>query len=116
MNRAAALTAAAICAIHAIVMAVFVVYYVVGLISGEGASVVRAIMSTILIALAAFALAALARAWLRGQSWARTPTIVWCVLLLPVAFTMVQAGSLALALAVGGSALIGAVAAARAFR
>jgi hypothetical protein len=49
-------------------------------------------MSALLILTFAVALLAVARAWWTDKPWPRTPTILWNLLLLPVAFNMWQVG------------------------
>ncbi len=63
-----------------------------------------------------FAIAAglLGRAWLRGAGWPRTPTMLWNALLVPVAWSLHDAGRNAIGLAVAVLALAGLVGAVRA--
>jgi hypothetical protein len=68
-------------------------------------------MSVVLIALFAVALGFLARAWLRGADWPNTPTIVWSLLLLPVAWGLFQGGRGLIGALVGLVALTGLVSA-----
>lgn len=47
------------------------------------------------------------RAWLQGARWPRTPTIVWCLLTLPVAWTLGTTAGPAVGLALAGVSLAG---------
>lgn len=67
-------------------------FYAVGLGRGESDSPARVVMSIVLIAIFAVALAVLAVAWWRGAGWPGTPTAVWNALLLPVAWGLFQGG------------------------
>lgn len=67
-------------------------FYAVGLARGESDNPVRVVMSIVLIAIFAVALAVLAVAWWRGAGWPGTPTAVWNALLLPVAWGLFQGG------------------------
>lgn len=82
----------------------FAAFYVYELVVGEGSDAARVLMSAVLILVGGGGLAALARGWLVGARWPRTPTLVWSALLVPVAFGLLQgnqalAGWLVLALA-----------------
>ncbi len=104
--------AAAVCAVQGLVLLAFCVYYLVELGRGSSQDAVRVVMSALLIAVFGGALLALARAWLTPAGWPRTPTLVWDVLLLPVAWGLHQSGQDLVAVAVGASALAGVVSAA----
>lgn len=80
---------------------------------GRGASddATRVVMSAVLIAVFAALLAVVARGWLRGQDWPKTATVVWNVLLLPVAWSLVQADQRWVGVLLGAVALAGVVAA-----
>jgi hypothetical protein len=82
--------AAALTALQALTLAGFAVYYVVELVLGEGSDATRVVMSALLILVGAVSLGAVARGWLGGASWQRTPTLVWNVILLPVGISLVQ--------------------------
>ena len=92
----------------------FCAFYLWELVQGAGDDPTRVVMSVVLIAVFAVLLGVLGRAWLRGANWPNTPTIVWNVLLLPVAWSLFQAGHPVLALALGAVGVLGVVAAARA--
>lgn len=82
--------AAAVCAGEALGLLGFCIFYVWELGRGRSDDPTRVVMSAVLIAVFAVALALLARAWWRGAGWPNTPTIVWNVLLLPVGWSLVQ--------------------------
>jgi hypothetical protein len=103
--------AAAVCAVEALTLLGFCMFYLWELGQGASADATRAVVSAILIAVVAVGLAVLARSWWRGAGWPNTPTVVWNLLLLPVAWSLVQAGHLLIAVAVGVVALVGVVAA-----
>lgn len=108
------LLAAALCGLQTLVLLGFCAFYLWELVQGAGDDPTRVVMSVVLIAVFAVLLGVLGRAWLRGANWPNTPTIVWNVLLLPVAWSLFQAGRPALALALGVVGVLGVVAAARA--
>lgn len=92
----------------------FCAFYLWELVQGAGDDPTRVVMSIVLIAVFAVLLGVLGRAWLRGANWPNTPTIVWNLLLLPVAWSLFQAGRGMLALALAVVGVLGVVAAARA--
>jgi hypothetical protein len=106
--------AAAVCAVQALSLVGFVVFYLVELVQGAGDDPTRVVMSALLILVFAVGIGALARGWWRGANWPNTPTIVWDLLLLPVAWSLLQAGRGVVALLVGGVAVAGIVSAVRA--
>ena len=108
------LLAAALCGLHALVLLGFCGFYLWELAQGAGNDPTRVVMSVVLIAVFAVLLLVLARAWLRGANWPNTPTIVWNLLLLPVAWSLFQAGRAVVALALAVVAVLGVLAAARA--
>ncbi len=85
----------------------FAVFYVYELARGGSADVARVVSSTLLIAVFGAALLVLGRTWLTGADWPRTPTLVWNVLLLPVAWGLYQGGQGATGTVVGASAVVG---------
>lgn len=109
MRRLAAL----VCALEAVTLLAFAVYFVWELVQGRSHDTTPAAMSA-LILVVAVGIAVLARSWLRGADWPNTPTVVWNVLLLPVAWSLLQAGRGLVGVAVGLVALVGVVAAVRA--
>lgn len=96
------------------VLAGFAGFYVHELALGEGSGASRVVMSAVLIVIGALALAAVARGWVRGDAWPRTPTIVWGLLLLPVGFGLVRGGVTLVGWAVMVGGLLTALAAATA--
>lgn len=108
--------AAAVCLVEALVMAGFALFYVLEMVRGEGSDRMRVLTSAILIAVFAVAVGALARLWLGRSDWPVTPTIVWHVLLVPVAVAMAQSGQVLVAVLLGAAVVAGvatALAAAR---
>ena len=99
-SRGARRVVAALTAVQALALAGFAAFYVYELVIGEGSDTGRVVMSALLILGAAIALAVLARGWLGAGEWPRTPTVVWNLLLLPVGWTLVQSGLLAVGWAV----------------
>ena len=108
------LAAGALCALQALVLVGVVVFYVVELARGESDDATRAVMSAVLILVFALLLGVLARGWLRGDNWPSTPTIVWNVLLLPVSWSLLQAGRAVVAVPLLLVALAAVVCSARA--
>jgi MFS family permease len=104
--------AGALTLIEGLVLVGFVVFYVVEMVSGATDDLSRAAVSAVLILIFAIALLALARAWFRADEWPKTPTVLWNVLLLPVAWSLREGDRTALALAVGVVAAASIVAAA----
>lgn len=80
-------------------------FYAYELAVGEGSDPGRVVMSALLIVLAGVGLAVVARGWLRWTRWPRTPTVVWDLLLLPVGWSLLQAGRSVLAGVVLAAAL-----------
>jgi hypothetical protein len=103
--------AAAVCAVQALFLLGFCAFSLVELARGGSDDSLRVVMEVVLVAAFAAGLLALARAWLAGGGWPSTPTVVWNVLLLPVAWGLVQGGRGALGALVAAVALVGAGAA-----
>ncbi len=110
----AAAVAGTVCAVHALGLLGVGAFYVWEIAKGEQDSVARALTSAVLIVVVAVGLAVLARGWFGSAGWARTPTLVWNALLLPVAWSLVQSGHAGIAAVVGGTALVALAAAWRA--
>lgn len=68
------------------------VFYVVELVLGEADDVSRAVSALGLFLLVGAGLIVLARGLGQGSTWARTPTLVWSILWLPVGISLVQSG------------------------
>lgn len=92
--------AAVITAIQSLTLLALVAFYGVELSHGAGSDRARVVMSMVLMLVFAGGLVALARALWHRPDPARTPTIVWNVLLLPVGWTLARSGSMALGVAV----------------
>ncbi len=78
--------------LEAVVLVGFAVFYVAELAVGGGNDTARVVTSAIVIVITAIGLVYLARGWWASATWTRTPTLVWNVLLLPVAASLVQSG------------------------
>ncbi len=85
------------CGLQSLALLGFAGFYLYELSLGEGSDTSRVVMSAVVILLGAAALGALARGWFGDGGWPRTPTIVWHLLLLPVAVSLFQAGRTLLA-------------------
>ncbi|GAA1893353.1 hypothetical protein [Lapillicoccus jejuensis] len=103
----AARVAPAVAALEAAVLAVLTVLVVVELVLGRSSSVGSALAEAVLSLVVAAGLAALAVTWRRAPDRARTPALVWHVLLVPVVISLFQSaqalygGLLAAAVLVG---------------
>ena len=106
--------AAGICALQALVLLGFVVFYLWELTQDSSDDAVRVVMSALLILVFAVGIAALARGWVRGDNWPNTPTVVWNALLLPVGWSLVQSDHGLIGALVIVGALAGILAAIRA--
>lgn len=101
------LVAGAVCGLEALVALGWAVYEVVRVTSARSADVGVALALAGLLLAFAVLLGLLGRAWLRGHDWPKTGTVVWNVLLLPVAWSLLQAGNPVLGIVVGVVALVG---------
>lgn len=99
--------AAFVCTAYGVALAGFAIFYAYEIAVGAATQLGPAIMSGLLIALFSVGLFAVSRAWQSAQTWQRTPTLVWCALMLPVAYTLLTAGQPLIGLAVAASALLG---------
>jgi len=84
---------AATMAVHALACAVFAVFFPLAAARGAGLSNISHVMFSVFTILFAVGLGFVARGLWQGMGWPRTATVVWLVLLLPVGWAMVQAGS-----------------------
>lgn len=103
--------AAVLTLLEALVVLGFAVFYVYEIVTGATDDLTRAATSGALILVFGLALLALARGWGRAAQWARTPTVLWNVLLLPVAWSLHESERDGVALAVGVAAVASIVAA-----
>lgn len=78
--------------LESIVLVGFAVFYLAELVVGGGNDTARVVTSAIVIVITALGLAYLARGWWAAATWARTPTLVWNVLLLPIGVSLLQSG------------------------
>ena len=106
--------AAGVCALQALALLGFVVFYLWELTQDSADDATRVVMSALLILVFAVGIAAMARGWVRGDNWPNTPTVVWNALLLPVGWSLVQSDHGLLGALVVVVALVGIVAAIRA--
>jgi hypothetical protein len=97
--------------VEAIILLGFLVFYVYEMVVGATDDLARAGMSAALILVFGLLLVVLAVGWRRTADWARTPTLLWNALLLPVAWSLHESGWTPLAAGVGVLALVGVVAA-----
>jgi len=91
--------AGALCLVQALVLVGFAVFYLVELLAGAGSDRGRVMVSVVLILVFAGGLGWLAQLWWSGSSWATTPTILWNVLLVPVAINVLQSSQTVLGVA-----------------
>ena len=110
-RRSTRLLAFAICSLQALAALGWAVFEVVRAGSGRTSTAGVAVALGGLLVVFAAALTLMALGWRRGAGWQKTPTVVWNVLLLPVAWSLVQAGSTLLGSLVGVVALVGLAAA-----
>lgn len=90
-SRSLARTAsAALALLEALALLGFAAFYVFELVVGGGGDPARVVTSIIVILITALGLGVVARGWWGAVTWARTPTLVWNVLLLPVGASLVQ--------------------------
>ncbi|MEW1953980.1 hypothetical protein [Terrabacter sp. NPDC080008] len=87
--------------IEALVVLGFAVFYAYEMVTGATDDLARAATSGVLILVFGVALLVLARGWSRAAEWARTPTVLWNALLLPVAWSLHESDRTPVALAVG---------------
>jgi len=78
--------------VQALVLVGLAIFYVVELVAGAGSDRARVLVSVVLILVFAGGLGWLARLWWSGSTWSTTPTILWNVLLVPVAIGFFQSG------------------------
>lgn len=75
-------------------------------VQGTADGTTQALTEVGLVVVFAVAAAGLAKGLLGGSGWARTPSLVWNLLLLPVAYSMFDAGQAALGTLVVVAALL----------
>jgi hypothetical protein len=92
--------------IEALVLLGFFAFYVYEMADGATDDLGRAATSAALILVFGILLLVMAAAWRKGSDWVRTPTLLWNVLLLPVAWSLHESDHTLLALAVGLLALV----------
>lgn len=102
--------AATIVGLQALGCAVFAVVFPLAAAQNAGLSTTSHVMFSVFTGLFAVGLGLMARGLWRGADWPRTATGVWLALLLPVGFTMVQAGWALVGALILGSAIVGIVA------
>lgn len=92
--------AALLTAVEALIVLGFAVFFGYEVAVGAEDSLSTALGSGALILVAGIALLYLARGWARGAHWPRTPTLLWNVLLLPVAWSLHDSAQTLVALGV----------------
>jgi hypothetical protein len=97
--------------IEALVLLGFTVFYLYEIVTGSSERLATAATSAVLILVFAVGFGVLTRGWWRGADWPRTPTVLLNALLLPVAWSLHDAGRTGLALAVAAVAVATIVAA-----
>ncbi|MCE1178483.1 MAG: hypothetical protein LWW86_05560 [Micrococcales bacterium] len=108
VSRTPRVIASLVCVAQALVLLGWCAFYAYEIAIGASDDVTRAAMSVLLIALFAAALFALGHIWFRTDNWwPRTPTIVWNLLLLPVAWSLHQSGRSLIAVGVALLAIVG---------
>jgi len=98
--------AGALTLFEALVVVGFAGFFAYEIATGATSTLTTAVTSGALILVFGVGLGLLARAWFRGRDWPRTPTLLWNVLLLPVAWSLHDAGRTPVALGVGAVALV----------
>jgi hypothetical protein len=99
-TRGPRLAAAVVCLVEAVVLFGFFGFYVYEMAIGASSDLPRAATSAALILIFGVLLVLLAAAWRRAADWARTPTLLWNALLLPVAWSLHESGRTPIALGV----------------
>ena len=107
----AALIAGVLTLVEALIVLAFAGFYVYEMAIGAADSLITALSSATLILIFGVALLVVVRGWFRGQRWPRTPTLLWNVLLLPVAWSLRDSGQTLIAAGVAGLAVAGILAA-----
>jgi len=107
----AALIAGLLTLVEALIVLAFAGFYVYEIAIGAADSVTTALTSAALILIFGVGLLVVARGWLRGQRWPRTPTLLWNVLLLPVAWSLRDSDQALIAAGVAALAVVSIVAA-----
>ncbi len=102
---------AALAAIEGVVLLGFAGFFGYEIASGATDDATRGLTSGVLILVFALFLLAMARGWARLADWPRTPTLLWNLLLLPVAWSLFQSGRTLVALGVAAVAMVSVVAA-----
>ena len=104
--------ASGVCVLQGLFLLGFCVFSLVELVSSGSDSPGRVVTEVLLVAVFAVGLLALARFWVAGADWPKTPTIVWNLLLLPVAWGLVQGGRVLIAGVLAAVAVMGIASAA----
>ncbi|OFE14626.1 hypothetical protein BA895_09750 [Humibacillus sp. DSM 29435] len=102
---------AALAAFEGVALLGFAGFYGYEIASGATDDATRGVSSGVLILVFALFLLAMARGWARLADWPRTPTLLWNLLLLPVAWSLFQSGRTLVALGVAVVAVVSVVAA-----
>ncbi len=92
--------------LEALVVVGFAVFFAYEIATGATSTLATAVTSGLLILVFGVGLGLLARGWFRARDWPRTPTLLWNVLLLPVAWSLHDADRTPVALGVAAVALV----------
>ncbi len=92
---------AVLAALEGLVLLGFVGFFGYEIASGATDDITRGVTSGALILVFAVFLLAMARGWARLADWPRTPTLLWNLLMLPVAWSLFQSDRSLVALGVG---------------
>lgn len=92
--------------VEALIVVGFFAFYVYEMATGAANDLVRAGTSAALILVFGIFLAMAGRAWLQGAGWPRTPTILWNLLLLPVAWSLHESDRTLVAVGVAALAVL----------
>lgn len=102
---------AVLAALEGIVLLGFAGFFGYEIASGATDDATRGLTSGALILVFALFLLAMARGWVRLADWPRTPTLLWNILLLPVAWSLLQSGRSLVAVGVAAVAVLSVAAA-----
>lgn len=105
------LASAVLAALEGIVLLGFAGFFGYEIASGATDDATRGLTSGALILVFALFLLAMARGWARLADWPRTPTLLWNILLLPVAWSLLQSGRSLVAVGVAAVAVLSVAAA-----
>ncbi len=94
-----------------VIVAGFVVFFIVEFVLGQASDPAAVFTSVLIFLLGIVGLTLLARGWMAGRTWPRTPTMVWHGLLLPIGWSLAETHHDLIAAAVLAAGLAGIAAA-----